>query len=181
MGGGGGGKGGGGGGTSMSVDTTVTADTTIDSTVDIVGLDDINVRSELVLPQPFKTESKGELTFPKPIRTEMAVTEPIVSQNTSHVGLDIKPLTVDLCARLEIDSLPPTCIRQPYHHHYGITLFGIEIWGFDVEGESRTIIDDLPQRPQVVWGPEQVRNGPSDKRAGTQVKPDSGLRIRFDP
>ncbi len=150
--------------------TTVTSENTIDilgldninlqsnSTLDM-GLDDINLRAEMVLPQPFRTESD--------IRTDL----------TSNMALDIKPMTVDLCLKLDFD-LPEKCIRQPYNHHFGVTLFGVEVFGFNFAGESRIILEDLPNRPQVAWGGEQAVARPAGPRGGASPKPADSLRIR---
>ena len=140
---------------------SLNADLKSDSAIDM-GLDDINLKTELVLPQPFKTESD--------IRTEL--------DHTSNVGLDIKPMTVDLCLKLDFD-LPEKCIRQPYNHHFGITLFGVEVLGFNFAGESRIILEDLPNRPQVAWGGEQAVTHAAGHHGAARPNPADSLHIRL--
>ena len=181
----GGGKGGG--------DSTVTVINSGTTTLDIVGLDDINTTTELILPQPLKTESdsRNELAVTEPIvtqstsesRTELAITEPIVteSNSTNRMSLDVQPLVIDTCTKIEFGRLPSTCIRQPYNKHFGITLFGIEIMGFTMSGEEQIIIQDLPEKPKVVWGGEQAAPKPSAKPASIRPQRDGRLRIRLEP
>lgn len=187
--GGGGGKGGKGGGGASTVNVINSGTTTLD----IVGLDDINTTTEIILPQPFKTESdsRNELAVTEPIvtqntsnsRMELAVPEPIVteSKNTNHMSLDVRPLVIDACTKIEFGRLPSTRIRQPYQKHFGITFFGIEVMGFTMSGEEQIIIQDLPEKPKVVWGGEQVAPEPSGKRSGRHHQKSGRLRIRLEP
>jgi hypothetical protein len=183
--GGGGGKGGGGGGTStVNVNNSGTTNIDSDSTVEIRGLDKINTTLELKLPQPLRTENKQEVVLPQPFRTEsrseMAVTQPIVTESKASMALDVRPLTVDLCLKFSMGPLPQTCIRQPYHHHFGITMFGVELLGFTFSGESQVIIQDLPRRPLVEWGgQESLPHRPRPHSAGGPA-PKSGLRITLE-
>lgn len=176
---GGGGKGGGGG---TSIDVTNSGTTTLD----IVGLDDMNIEQvvELKLPQPLKTEAVNDIKLPQPFVTEsttkLAVTEPIVTDSTSRTELDIKPMVVDLCVNINMGKMPPTCIRQPYEHHFGFTLFGMEIFGFNFAGESKIIVEDHDPGPKVVWGGEQ-KAAPRPAPKPVHLKAESsGLRIRLN-
>lgn len=206
----GGGKG---GGSSSTVEITNSGTTNVNSNsvVDIVGLDDIDMRTELVLPQPLRTEneSRNELAITEPIaiqsdsnsRTELAITEPIVSDSTSRMALDVRPLVIDSCTRLEFGPIPPMHIHQPYHRHFGITLFGLEILGFNMSGEEQLIIQSLPDKPHVIGRPtarhadddhdhKDTRRAKHSRRRPSAVRrrPSSGhrassgrLRIHLDP
>ena len=127
---------GGGGSTSSTSTSTVNVTNSGTTTVDVLGLDNIDVRTELVLPQPFMAEQVLDLRLPQPLRTEnrseIAVTEPVVTDNRSRMELDVKPLVVDLCLNLNIGKPPEMCIRQPHNVHFGFTLFGMEIFGFNL-------------------------------------------------
>jgi hypothetical protein len=155
-----------------NIDADIDSDTKTDikseSNIDI-DLDGSNLRTELVLPQPFRTESN------------FAITEPIVMENRSDIGLDVRPMVMDFCFKFEFGDLPSTCIRQPYQHHFGITLFGIEILGFNLAGESRILIEDVVKKPQVVWGGGHDEGRPSKRRPARQAESDSGLSIRLGP
>jgi hypothetical protein len=192
--GGGGGKGGGGGGASSTIEVTNSGTTNVDvdSTVEIQGLDNMKQTLTLDLPQPFATTSRQELVLPQPLRTEsrqeLAVTEPIVTDSRSAMSLDIRPMTVDLCLNVNMGPPAPTCIRQPYHHHFGLTLFGMELLGFNFSGESQTIVQDVPKQPQVAWGSPDAGHGHSHGHKGSgragpagagPAEPRAGLRIRL--
>ncbi len=161
----------------ITSDSNIDADIDSDTKTDIksesyidIDLDGSNLRTELVLPQPFRTESN------------FAITEPIVMENRSDIGLDVRPMVMDFCFKFEFGDLPSTCIRQPYQHHFGITLFGIEILGFNLAGESRVLIEDVVKKPQVVWGGGGHDEGrPSKRRPARQAESDSGLSIRLGP
>ena len=180
---GGGGKGGGGGSTKVEVVNSGTTNVNSNSTLDIIGLDDVDVRTELVLPQPFRTESdsRNELAVTEPVRTELAVTEPIRTESTSDnaLTLDVKPVVLDSCTRIEFGPIPPTRVRQPYHRHFGIKLFGIEVLAFTMTGEEQLIIQDLPKQAHVVHGGHHAHDGGKGARHQRRKDGESGrLRIR---
>lgn len=175
--------GGGGKGGKASFTSNVNLKSDNAATVDIIGLDDIGISADLKLPQPLKTDSRIDIDLPQPFsadlktRSELAVTEPVVAQMSGDVSVDIKPVVVDLCLQLGMNKLPPTCVRMPYQHHFGVTLFGLEILGFNVAGEPRLIIEEAPRRPHVVWADEA---GPRRRthRVAAQEPGDEGLVIR---
>ncbi len=142
------------------------------STVTLEGLDDINSTITLSTPKSLKTDNRTELVIPKPLKTELTIPKPIKTE--SKTELDVKPLIFDQCLNIRLDPLPPTCIRQPYQQHFGITVFGVEVIGFKVTGELHHIVDEKPKRPQVVWGGEA---GTGTTLPQSQSK--GGLRIRL--
>jgi hypothetical protein len=153
-------------------DTYVNANLNSSSDIDVtsnsnIKVDTSDIRTELVLPQPLKTESR------------FAITEPIVSQSSSDIGLDIRPMVMDFCFKFEFGKLPPACIRKPYQHHFGITLFGMEILGFNLSGESRVIIGEVQKQPQVAWGGEGRGSSKGDHPSKSHAGHDS-LRIRLE-
>ena len=167
----------------ISVD--MEADVTSTNTMEIVGLDDINMRMEVAVPDPIRNEFA--ITQPIDMNTDLDLDlntvmeiKPIVMTNNSNVGLDVKPLTLDFCLKLDFGAPPPMCIRQPYSHHFGITLFGTEVLGFNFSGESQTILDELPKRPAVAWGSERAVKHVSAGHQHKSTGSDSGLRIRLD-
>jgi hypothetical protein len=149
---GGGGKKGGGGG---SVDVDVDSDSASSTVLDIVGLDDIQVTTNatssstnrLELPDPIDT--RMTISVPDTIRTdqkqrsELAITEPIVTHMSTDLDVDMKPVVVDLCLTLGIKDPPRFRVSRPYDKHVGMSLFGREIVGFDWCGTSDFIVDDV--------------------------------------
>jgi hypothetical protein len=72
----------------------------------------------------------------------------------SSMTLDVRPLVLDVCAKLSVGPLPRACIRMPYGHRIGLHLFGVEVFGLSFQGESRLIMDDLRKVSEVAWGGE---------------------------
>src|SRR5262245_62104995 len=140
-------------------------------TVNVQGLDDTANRITLETPQPVKAETKTELVIKEPIKTE------------SKTDLDIKPVALDQCLNIRLGPLPPTCVRQPYRFHLGLTLFGVEVFGVSVSGESQVLVSELVTRPQVAWGGEQAvaAHAPSPPVTPAARAPGSPVRIRLGP
>lgn len=173
------------GGKGGNVKMDVNANVDSNNTFDIVGLDNIKLTTEMLVPDPIVTKGSNEFAITQPIRMENDINaamdiKPITLNNNSEVGLDIKPVTLDLCLKLDFGGPPPMCIRRPYSHHFGITLFGVELLGFNFSGESQVIIDELPRRPQIAWGGEERVRSASSSRSTQVAGSDSGLRIRLD-
>jgi hypothetical protein len=171
------------GGKGGDVDMDVDADIDSNNSIEIIGLDDINIRTEMVVPQPIRTEFAITQPINMNTDTDLSTTmeiKPITLTNNSDVGLDIKPVTLDLCLKLDFGAPPPVCVRQPYSHHFGVTLFGVELLGLNFSGESRIIVDELPKKPQVAWGGEEAVRHSGGSRSAKVSEADSGLRIRFD-
>jgi hypothetical protein len=148
-----------------------------DSTVDINGLDKINVtlnpqpfktesKLDLTLPQPFKTDSKLDLTLPQPFKTDskLDTTSDITSDSKSALTVDLKPVAVDLCLNTS-SKLPQGQIQQPFSLHFGFTWFGVEVFGFNLGGETRTVLQDLPKHPAVDWPAQHNAPPPDPARA----------------
>lgn len=174
---GGGGKGGKGGGGSGSIDVTSNSNSVIDSEstitsnsnsqldanttaqLQIAGLDNIRVNSN--------TDSKNDI--------RLAITDPIRTDSNNRMELDIKPLQTELCLKLGLDRFPSTKICKPLQRHFGITMMGQEVIGFNYSEEKRTVIEDLGHRSFVVGGPEPChgKDKPKDRSDS------GGLRIRL--
>ena len=178
------------------IDGTMNVDANIDTNdinlaVDLMGLDDVNISAEIKMPDPLHT--KMEMILPQPLRTDMrtqlAVTEPIVTQMAMDMRMDVKPVVLDLCLNLSVGKLPRTCIRRSYDRHMGLTMFGVEMIGFNRSGESQTVVDDLRSKSHVepagapAGGRHRHDHHPESKGPGTKVvggSGEGGLRIRLD-
>jgi len=146
------------------------------------------------------TQTTNETMELKPVKVDSSnrqevVYDPIRTDSSSTV--DVKPLAMDVCVRSGPAPLPPTHICEPYRHHIGLTLLGVEVIGLAWSGESQTIVDDRPRRPVVSWGavmpaPPRVevdlpthrhRHRRHHHPPGLEVRPAhdrGGLRIRLD-
>lgn len=156
------------------------------NTVDVLGLDDIKADLKLELPQPFKTESAGTVDI-KPLKADLGTNnhlqiDPL--KTDSSVSVDLKPAVVDLCLTLNVGKLPNVCIKQPYHHHIGFTLWGTEVWGYTFSGEQETVIQEQRPHPRVAlgagadWAPPRP---PQRFAAEPPTRESGGLRVRLGP
>ena len=123
----------------------------------------------------------------KPLKADLGTTnslhiDPLTTD--SSLSVDLKPAVVDLCLTLNIGKLPNVCIRQPYHHHIGFTLWGTEVWGFSFSGEQETVIQEQRPQPKVALGaaPGWTPSPPAPRPAPEPPTRESGgLRIRLGP
>lgn len=134
----------------------------------------LQTRAEIVLPQPLQTASTVTLVLPQPFQTD------------SKAQLDILPVAADLCLNVAFARLPPACIRFPTEQHVGLTLFGVEIFGVNVAGESRIVVEDVSPKPQVAWGGDSTMTPHVKPRLTVQPVAETpmpvtggGLRIRL--
>jgi hypothetical protein len=129
------------------------ATTKINETVTINGLDNLHETIEIkpleIKPleiKPLNLTTKSELAVTQPIVTDSKTDsaakldlkiEPLKIESDQRSAIDVKPLAIDACQTLKLAPLPPTCIDQPYQHHFGFTLMGVEMWGFNISGGSQ--------------------------------------------
>jgi len=177
-------------------DVDVTSTST--ATVDVIGLDDIKADVKLELPQPFKTEGTNAVDLKADVKANVDSN----SNSTTHLSIDplktdsslavdLKPAVVDLCLTLNVGKVPSLCIRQPYRHRIGFTLYGVEVFGFSFSGEQETVISELGPRPQTLpraeapWPPERVHHvhghGGHHEHREPGMASGAGLRIRLEP
>jgi hypothetical protein len=94
---------------------------------------------------------------------------------TLNENIDLKPVAVDTCQTFRLAPLPETEVCQPYRHHIGYTMFGVEYMGVSYDGESKQLIDSH-RRPQVV---ERLRHHEHHAPpAPKEFSGDRGIRVR---
>jgi hypothetical protein len=149
---------GGGGGSSASVTTT--------TNLNINGLDDLKSTVELkpVEVKPFTVNENVDL---KPIEVKPLTVNSNVDLKPVTVSetFDLRPVAVDACQTLRLAPLPETDVCQPYRHHVGWTVFGIELVGMVYDGESQQLVRS-PRRAQVVGPQGTVSHRPAVGPAG---------------
>jgi len=155
-----------------------------DSTVDIQGLNDIKVdanvhplqlREELVFPDPIKTDSTIDS------KSDITTHSDVTSDSKNALSIDLKPVALDVCATTST-KLPHGEISQPFNIHFGLTWFGVEFFGFNYAGESRTILRDLPKKPAIDWPAQQNTPRTAPSTVPCEDAPAAGargLRIRI--
>jgi hypothetical protein len=165
-------------------DVDITSSST--DTLDVLGLDDLkaDIKGDfkLELPQPLKTEASSEITV-QPLKADIGSTthleiDPLKAD--SIVSVDLKPAVVDLCLTVNIGKLPNVCIKQPYRHHIGFTLWGTEVWGYTFSGEQETVIQERHPQPWVAMGGSQAVR-PARDLGEPPTRESGGLRIRLGP
>src|SRR5229473_83791 len=94
----------------------------------------------------------------KPIEVKPLELKPLtINENIDLENIELKPVAIDSCQTLRLAPLPETRVCQPYHHHVGYTLFGVELMGVTYQGESEQLIGS-PHHPQVVERTERIEH-----------------------
>jgi hypothetical protein len=188
MAGGGGGKGGkGGGGGSGSIDVTSTSTSTIDSdstsTINSTSTSTLNSTSNSNNQIDSKANAQLEVVGLDNIRLKADTT----ADNKTALEMDLKPLQLDFCFKVGLERFPSTKICKPQSQHFGLTVLGVEVIGFNYSSDSTTVIEDLGNRPVVVAtaGPlgqqpaPHYHQGSGPHYGGPGPGGQQGLRIRI--
>ena len=184
--------GGKGGGSTTSTVTVNNGAIDVDSTVEVKGLDNTKVDATLHTPDVLKSDftlhtpdtfksdstSKSDITT----RSDITTKSDVNSDSKNALSVDLKPVVLDICST-NSTKLPHGEISQPFNVHFGLTWFGTEFFGFNLGGESRVILQDLPKKPAVEW-PAQQNAAPQPGSAGSCRGDDGpskprGLRVRI--
>jgi hypothetical protein len=191
--------GGGGGGGSTSVEstlkvggdgTTISADFDLDN-IQINKIADININSNLEVKKPIVTEStsKSDSTAKLDLKIEPIDVkiepidlkiEPIKAEIDTNSVIDLKPVAVDSCQTIKLAPLPPICIDQPYSQHFGFTIMGMEVFGFNISGKSEMMLHS-PGKPKHHSVHMPGHNSPSKESTEqpSAVSPRGGIRVRI--
>jgi hypothetical protein len=142
-------------------------------TVNLTGLDNVKLDAKVSVPETVKTDSKLTLSVPDTVKTDskftLSVPEPVKTE--TRADIDLKPLALDQCLRISLAPLPATCIRFPNEQRIGLSLFGVEIFGVSLQGESQVVVCEPQKVPHIVAGAAL---------APSHAKTDGGLRIRLN-
>ena len=178
--------GGGKGGSASTVNVTngpITVDS--DSTVALNGLDKIGltaridplaIEQTIRIPDPIVTRTSSDS------KSDITTKSDVASDSKNAILVDLKPVVLDVCSTTST-KLPQGEIIQPFHLHFGVTMFGMEMLGFNLAGEQRTVMKKLPKKPAVEWPaqhnistpPRAPGTAPTSATAGRA----GGLRIRI--
>jgi len=177
--------------------------TTLNENITIKGLDNISETIEIkpIEIKPIDITNKNELTVTKPVELKLTTDsksdaksdsksdsnstldlkiEPLKIDSDQRSAVDVKPLVIDSCqtSTTKLAPLPPTAIDQPYAHHFGITFMGMELWGFNLNGRSGTIIESPPRRHALVTVPAPPSSGGCCDPEPCAEPPRRGLKVR---
>lgn len=178
--------GGGKGGSSSTVTVNngpITVDS--DSTVAVNGLDKIGLTAKieplaieqtLKIPDPIVTKSSSDS------KSEITTKSDVASDSKNAIAVDLKPVVLDVCSTTST-KLPQGEIIQPFHLHFGVTMFGMEMLGFNLAGEQRTVLKKLPKKPAVEWPAQRNAHAPPHAHDVSPTPASAGrpggLRIRI--
>jgi hypothetical protein len=146
-----------------TIDTTVfggntlSSDVTADVTSTLTGLDDMN----LTLAGGTTNTNNGENTVHgdatltlEPVTTTSTVNTTARVDSDSSVAttssVDLKPVAVDTCVRLEIGPPPATEVCTPYEQQWAWSLLGLELFAITVRGSTTTHIRPEHHGPVVI-------------------------------
>src|SRR4051812_12270232 len=102
----------------------------------------------------------------------------VTADTTSQ--LDIKPMAVDSCMTIKLAPLPPICGEHQHSQHIGFTFLGIELWGMNFSGTSRTSVRSPPKSNHYIVDKSgaECSRAPSDEQDVIATPSRSGLRVR---
>jgi hypothetical protein len=122
---------------------TLGGGTHIDTDLDNIHIKEvapITINSNLAVTEPIVTQatSKSDSSASLDLKVEPLdlKIEPLKVSSDSNSEIDIKPLAIDSCQTLKLAPLPPMKLEQPYSQHFGMTFMGMELWGFTISGKS---------------------------------------------
>lgn len=70
----------------------------------------------------------------------------------STSSLDLKPVAVDSCVRLELAPPPPTEVHTPYEQVWAWSVLGLELFAVSVRGSTSTHVRPEHSGPVVIEG-----------------------------
>lgn len=118
----------------------VTGSVMADVTSELTGLDNM----KLTLAGETKTRLDSESKVRSDATLTLAPLTTTSSVDTSS-SLDLKPVAVDSCVRLELAPPPPTQISTPYETTWSWSILGLELFALSVSGRASTHV--RPDRP----------------------------------
>lgn len=131
----------------------------VDADLRLGGLDNIDIDSsvsgKLDSDIDAKVDAKlaGSLTTDSDVRTQSKV----VTDSRVASSVDLAPVAVDSCIRVELGSLPATQLHTPWEQRLGLTVFGIELFAWVLSGQTMSTLRPAPTAPRLVGSLEEVR------------------------
>lgn len=133
----------------FSIDTNlsggVNSDVTADVTSTLAGLDDM----KLALAGGTTTTLAGENTVHTDSRVAL---EPVTttSKVDSAAVVDLRPVALDSCVRLELAPPPATEVCTPYEQQWSWSVLGLELFAVTVRGSTSTHVRPAHSGPVVI-------------------------------
>lgn len=134
-----------------SVQGPVKSDVTADVTSTLAGLDDMKLTLDggttTTLAGENTVHSDAKLTL-DPVKTTSSLDSRSSVESTSSV--DLKPVAVDSCVRLELAPPPATEVSTPYEQQWSWSVLGLELFAITVRGSTSTHIRPEHHGPVVI-------------------------------
>jgi hypothetical protein len=127
---------------------TVNSDVAADITLG--GLNDIKVDSKVGSDSKVvaTVTSDGKLATDSKLKSDSSVSTDSRVATTSNV--DLAPVAVDTCVRVELGPLPPTRVTTPWEQRFGLSLLGYELIAWTVSGCTATTVAPAIPEPRIV-------------------------------
>ena len=130
----------------FTVDTNVTTGPiTADVTSELTGLDDMR----LTLAGENTVHSDATVTLEPVTTTSTIDLQPVTSTVDTTSSLDLKPVAVDSCVRLEL-APPAMEVATPYEQRWSWSVLGLELFSLSVNGRSTTHVRPERRGPVVI-------------------------------
>jgi hypothetical protein len=137
----------------------------VDADLRLGGLDDINVDtkvsgrldSDIAAKADAKVDGKlaARVTSDSDVRTDSKV----VTDSRVASSVDLAPVAVDSCVRVELGALPPTEIHTPWDQRLGLSILGVELFAWVLSGQTTTTLRPGRSAAQLVGTVEHAREG----------------------
>ena len=131
----------------------VTADVTLG------GLQDINVDSGV--DAKVATDSKVDAKLDTKLASDSKVDSKLASDSKvdTKSSVDLAPVAVDSCVRVELGALPPTEVSTPWEQRFGLCFLGYELVAWTMSGRTTTTLRPVTPQPQLIGSVEQAVGG----------------------
>ncbi len=123
----------------------VNSDVTADVTSTLAGLDAMN----LTLAGGTTTTLAGENTVNTDSKVALAPVTTTSKVDSASV-IDLRPVALDSCVRLELAPPPPTEVCTPYEQQWSWSVLGLELFAVTVRGSTSTQVRPARTDPVVI-------------------------------
>jgi hypothetical protein len=123
----------------------VNSDVTADVTSTLAGLDGMN----LTLAGGTTTTLAGENTVNTDSKVALAPVTTTSKVDSASV-IDLRPVALDSCVRLELAPPPPTEVCTPYEQQWSWSVLGLELFAVTVRGSTSTHVRPARTDPVVI-------------------------------
>jgi hypothetical protein len=179
----------GGGGVDIPSNYTIalgSTNTPLQVDVDVDNIAPVTVNSNLAVTQPIVSQSTSNSTSTATTTSTANLDlkiEPLTIDSDSKSEIDLKPVVVDSCQTIRLAPLPPIHMEQPYSQHFGFTYMGMELFGFTLSGTSAVRLHSpksIHPCEPHVHESEPPSKGSTSPSTQSSGRTGGGLRVRVN-